>query len=251
MRLIATNVSGFLSFYPLHQHGCYELIYHSIGKGKEILGSREFRFYPGLISFCPPGLMHGKETEDPREKFQDIYLQFEDDAGIFPSEACQVEDDSNHSLQSILRLLQVLYYDSSVPRLAANTLAETACTLVAHWILGGRKNKITESIRNEIFLHFSDPEFSVMQAMERMNYCPDHIRRVFRQDTGMTPTAFLMQMRLSHAKRLLESSESVYSIRDIASLSGFYDPEYFCRVFHKAYGLSPRDYRNSNKTEKK
>ena len=83
-----------------------------------------------------------------------------------------------------------------------------------------------------------------MDAMQKMNYCPDHIRRVFRKDMGMPPTAFLMQTRLVHARQLLGTGDASYSIREISDLSGFYDPEYFCKCFHRFYGCSPRDYRN-------
>ena len=247
MQLEGTNISGLITRCNLHQHPCWEIILNIQGEGIETIGTQTHRFYPGSVTLCPPYIPHIKETESPGSKWQDIYLKFSDESGIFSLESQWLEDDVHRSLETILRLLQGLYYDPAVPRRASQALAETACTLVSHWLTGGRKDKITEQIKREISLHFSDPEFSAMLAMKKMNYCPDHIRRVFRQDTGMTPTAFLLQTRLTHARQLLEEPSPAYSIREIAFLSGFYDPEYFCKCFHRAYGISPRLHQNKYK----
>lgn len=244
MQLEGTNISGLISRCNMHQHPCWEIILNLRGEGIESVGAKEHRFYPGSITLCPPYTPHVKNAGSPEGKWQDIYLKFTDETGIFPLEPQWLEDDAGHRFETILRLLQGLYYDASMPRRAADALAETACTLIAHWLMDGRKDKITEKIKGEIFLHFTDPEFSAIQAMGSMNFCPDHIRRVFRQDTGMTPTAFLLQTRLSHARQLLLTQEPAYSIREISDLSGFYDPEYFCKCFHRLYGCSPRDFRN-------
>ncbi|MBE5781906.1 MAG: helix-turn-helix domain-containing protein [Clostridiales bacterium] len=244
MQLLGTNISGLISHCNLHQHPCWEIILNVAGEGTEKVGSLEKRFFPGSITLCPPNIPHVKNAEDASVKWQDIYLKFDDEAKLFPCEPRWLEDDANHTVETIFRLLQGLYYDPAAPRHAVDSLAEAACTLIAHWITDGRKDKITEQIKNEIIQHFSNPEFSVMDAMQGMNYCPDHIRRVFRKDMGMTPTTFLMHTRLAHARQLLGTGGASYSIREISDLSGFYDPEYFCKCFHQLYGCSPRDYRN-------
>ena len=42
---------------------------------------------------------------------------------------------------------------------------------------------------------------------------------------------------------LLESK--MYSVKEIAFMSGFEDEYYFSREFSKAMGVSPREYKNS------
>ena len=38
-------------------------------------------------------------------------------------------------------------------------------------------------------------------------------------------------------------------VREVAFLSGFYDPDYFCRVFRAQVGQTPREYRREKTLE--
>lgn len=65
--------------------------------------------------------------------------------------------------------------------------------------------------------------------------------RKFKLYTGMTPLQYLLDIRLSIAKDLLENTG--YSVNEIATLVGYDNALYFSRLFHKHVGTSPRDYR--------
>ena len=67
--------------------------------------------------------------------------------------------------------------------------------------------------------------------------------RKFKLYTGMTPLQYLLDIRLSNAKKLLETTD--YSINEIASIIGYDNALYFSRLFHKHIGMSPKEYRNS------
>ena len=84
------------------------------------------------------------------------------------------------------------------------------------------------------------------RALEEMDYCPDYLRRLFRQNTGETPTEALTRLRLTHACTLLSRKGSAMPVREIALLSGFYDADYFSRLFRRAMGCSPRAYRTEH-----
>lgn len=64
---------------------------------------------------------------------------------------------------------------------------------------------------------------------------------LFRTYNGISPMAFLTELRMRKARELLESSS--ISVKEIASRLGYEDPLYFSRQFKKNTGLSPTSYR--------
>ena len=125
-------------------------------------------------------------------------------------------------------------------------LGEAVCALLREWDRRAPENALVERIQVELSRHFSDPEFSAGRALEKMDYCPDYLRRLFRQSTGETPTEALTRLRLTHACTLLSRKGSAMPVREIALLSGFYDADYFSRLFRRAMGCSPRAYRTEH-----
>lgn len=69
--------------------------------------------------------------------------------------------------------------------------------------------------------------------------------RIFKQYTGITPLNYILRIRLTHAKSLLESSP--YNVAEIASIIGYDNPLYFSRLFKKHIGFSPMEYRKLKK----
>jgi AraC-like DNA-binding protein len=66
--------------------------------------------------------------------------------------------------------------------------------------------------------------------------------RQFRAATGKTPYSYLLEIRLEHAKRLLEKSEDPIGV--IARAVGFDELAHFSRFFKASTGLSPTAYRS-------
>ena len=69
-----------------------------------------------------------------------------------------------------------------------------------------------------------------------------HLIRLFRTHMGMSPHAFLLQLRLEHARRLLEQGRP---IAPAAHESGFSDQSHLTRAFKSRYGLTPAAYRKA------
>ncbi|WP_066858708.1 helix-turn-helix domain-containing protein [Halodesulfovibrio spirochaetisodalis] len=67
-----------------------------------------------------------------------------------------------------------------------------------------------------------------------------HLIRLFRLQKGMTPYAYLTQLRLERARTLIDSGESLSSAATQAGLS---DQSHLTRQFKKRYGLTPGAYR--------
>lgn len=65
--------------------------------------------------------------------------------------------------------------------------------------------------------------------------------RSFTDEFGITPAQLILDERIEHAKKLLNNDE--ISVKEVAFASGFNDPNYFSRIFHKKEGVSPSDFR--------
>ena len=70
---------------------------------------------------------------------------------------------------------------------------------------------------------------------------PSYLSRIFKRETGMTVTDYIIKVRIDHAMSLL--AETDVPIESIAVNVGYTDKNYFSRIFKKTVGVSPSTYR--------
>ena len=70
--------------------------------------------------------------------------------------------------------------------------------------------------------------------------------RNFKEYTEMTPTQYLLSLRISNAQTLLETTN--YNVTEISDIVGYDNPLYFSRIFKKQSGLSPSEFRKQLQT---
>ena len=68
-----------------------------------------------------------------------------------------------------------------------------------------------------------------------------HLSHLFKDEMGIPPAHYLKSLKMSEAKRLLETSPM--SVKQIILRLGIKDKSHFERDFKKAYGLTPAQYR--------
>ncbi|HEV2707183.1 MAG TPA: helix-turn-helix transcriptional regulator [Pyrinomonadaceae bacterium] len=68
-----------------------------------------------------------------------------------------------------------------------------------------------------------------------------HFQRLFKAATGVSPSHYHIDLRMSEARRLLR--ETRMSVIDVALEVGYANPSHFARLFRRETGLSPSDYR--------
>ena len=227
-------------------HPCWEIILNIRGKGVETVGSRQHAFYPGSICVCPPNTMHEKKAESSASLWQDIYLRFFDPELLFQPRSVWTEDDNAGNVETLLRVLQTVYYSGRSA--AARHLCDAICHLILSLDSSSRPGKLTQQLVDEMAQNLTNPEFSAADAVARTGYCADYVRRVFRADTGMTPTAYLTRMRVTHAKSLLHSPQKpALSVHEAALLSGFYDANNFCQVSRNTPVYPPNSFKKGRR----
>jgi AraC-like DNA-binding protein len=71
--------------------------------------------------------------------------------------------------------------------------------------------------------------------------------RYFKRELGITPHAYLIQVRVERARSFLGRGSSV---ADVAAVAGFADQAHFTRLFKRSMGLTPGEYSKRYKMSK-
>lgn len=94
-----------------------------------------------------------------------------------------------------------------------------------------------EALKNEWNINKKIDEYAAMCGVS----CA-YFYQCFREWSGKTPVEYRNMIRLSNAETMLRNTNM--KISEISEMIGFEDSFYFCRVFKKHFGASPRNYRN-------
>lgn len=105
---------------------------------------------------------------------------------------------------------------------------------------GAYKNKAFLFAKRYIDQFYMD-ELSQSQIADAAHISPQHLCRLFKQNLHMTPIRYLNEVRMDHAKILLEKTS--LSIVQIGEKVGFFTPHYFSSTFHRICGKTPSEYR--------
>jgi AraC-like DNA-binding protein len=89
-----------------------------------------------------------------------------------------------------------------------------------------------------------DKTLSVHHLADIAGLSRAHFSRVFAASEGMPPAEFVLQSRMRRAARLL-SSHALLPVKEVASLCGFDELNYFAKVFRRFFGTSPTEFRTT------
>ena len=96
----------------------------------------------------------------------------------------------------------------------------------------------------EIESQMSKGEVSVQQMANHLFISRSQLARKVQLITGMNTSDYVMRIRMTRARRLLE--EGRLSIGEVAASCGFSDQSYFTRMFKKAYNLTPTQVKKTS-----
>jgi len=84
-------------------------------------------------------------------------------------------------------------------------------------------------------------EASLARVAQKLRVHPNYLSRIVRQETGMPFTEHVIGRKMEEARRLLKTTTR--RVHEIAEQLHYRDVNHFTKVFKKAVGVSPTEYR--------
>ena len=105
-------------------------------------------------------------------------------------------------------------------------------------------NGLINSVVEIVEKNFDDPDLSINVIASQLSYNAKYISHVFKEKMRISFSEYLRSVRIKFAVSLF--NHGIDSVKNVAFLSGFYDPLYFSTVFKKHIGVSPKEYIKNN-----
>ena len=99
--------------------------------------------------------------------------------------------------------------------------------------------------KNYLDSHYYTTDLNLDEVADAIGLSKYHLCREFNHLYGISPGKYLANLRLQKSCALLLQSRQ-HTIAEIASMVGFSNDNYFCKVFRKAFGTTPTQYRLQN-----
>ncbi len=251
-----------------HWHNEFEIV--SVSEGEVIchIGQERLILKTGEAVFINSKILHQFTSEDygvmPNIVFSPefiapphtvIYEKF-----IAPIEKSMMEYLVFHKedewQRGILELLNALFYCMSAEEFnelqVRNLLSEAWLMIIEHIQHSLEENKYrndNNSSSNRVKLmiqyiraHYME-EISLEDIAASANISKNTAMRYFSANIGISPVDYLIQYRIKISCKLLKETSD--KISNIADCVGYENTSYFCRLFRKYVGVSPKKYRES------
>lgn len=96
--------------------------------------------------------------------------------------------------------------------------------------------------------HLEDEELTIAQIAGNVLFLhPDYFGRLFKKETGMAFTRYVINLRMDKAKKMIEERPDC-KVYELCEATGFGEnPHYFSQVFRSCCGCTPSEYKKAMK----
>lgn len=264
------RIPEWIRSFPLHWHDEFELIYCANGQMQVTLWGQAHTLHAGdLIIILPhavhsieqigleggeyfnilfhPSLFKGSDSDPCYDKYVLPFLTGERTLACFypagsglsqavtPCILCMLEHRkesyTTHELLIKSNLFLLLHH--------MNQHSAAATSDNSHLQLSYSR------LKNALYYvqKFYDSDISVKEAAQQCGFSESHFMKLFRELTGRSFNAYLINYRLELAAKQL--SETDGKVIDIMENCGFRNQSYFTRAFRKKYQKTPLLYRKA------
>ncbi len=254
----------------------FRAYYVTEGQATVHLPHHDLQLQAGHIYIIPALMTHDEHSHGT---FRHIYLHFMDSDNSLINMAydCEMSIDqpaTPDDLRLFRRLLD-LYPDYALPTSQPQVYDTSRTTLAAarrfaasdldrrleaegillQLLARFMKDRKPRNIRDErirkavvwIEQHLAEP-ITVDRLAQTAALSKERFIRLFHQEMGLPPSAYVAKQRIFHAMLLLgRAGTNRMSIKEVAYAVGFDSANYFSRVFRKVAGVSPSKFVEANR----
>jgi AraC-like DNA-binding protein len=106
--------------------------------------------------------------------------------------------------------------------------------------VASRQDRSLRGALEHIAQHYAEP-LRLAKVARVAGFAPKYFSKLFHAQQRTTFARYLFEVRLERARLLLGGTD--LQVARIAELSGFRSPQNLCRVFQRAVGATPLEYR--------
>ncbi len=257
---------------PVHQHANVELGYVVKGCARQVFSEKEYHFHEGDFWITDNNCYHS-DVYFPDELFT-VYISipemifdvvFLESVGQSPIQqliysALLKQKEKRQFLRFTPRksrekaenMMQFIVNELVNNKVGMNSivkgmLARLLSLLSSEYdflLANQEKIKMHHLIFNEIekFIHNNYQTVTTKSLIAHFHYNSEFYNRIIKENTGLTYTEYLQNIRLEHAKVLLSRTE--LTLDEIIDRIGYQSRGYFYKIFSYHYHMTPVQYRN-------
>src|ERR1700742_1021866 len=150
-------------------------------------------------------------------------------------------DNAIRSIEAELTARQEGHRQATLAHLTLLLIELARLTRDAVADLRRRREPLLAEVFRAIDRRHGEP-LSLRDVADEVGMTPGHLTTVVRRRTGRTVVDWIIERRMTEARKLL--TESDIPISEVARRVGIPDPGYFSRLFRRTHGTSPRSWRD-------
>ena len=215
------------------------------GKGYVVVNGKKTAVTAGDTYMLKTGesVEYYSDTQDPYKK---LWVNFQ---GVLPAQLVSIYKlrDTVYKNVELVELFEKLYeldkistdiseIHFDIANIITQMLLALAKSIEDNRFIPERANLIRIELN-----HAVNTTFNLEEICEKLFISKSEVIRIFKKSYGVTPYQYLLDLKISKAKSILESGSA--SIKEISEQLAFANPYHFSEVFKQKVGLSPLQYR--------
>jgi len=250
-----------------HRHNLYHVVVYTRSQGAFSLEGTVVEAVPGTVVCVSPGQWHDFVSYRRQSVYSEVTFSFETPSGRLLDLSFErllqeftgltltlrpwqvISPDKAHHLDSLI--LRITDHAKSGSETATYCCQSSLASLLDALVwsctefprsLSGTDERLIE-VRQFIEKHYAEPitvdELAALAGMSK-----GYLFRAFKKAFGQPPLTYRQELRLEAAKTLLRATS--LRCREVARRCGCDNVQFFCRLFRRATGLTPGQYRRQS-----
>ncbi len=241
---IYTRIDGKINSPKRRFHG---LVYFLEGRSEYIYTEKTLSTAPGFVLFLPRGLPY--VIHRPVEA-QCMFVNFSTWEDIILEPFAKIYPNSKKFENLFYKMISVyrqkcIGYEAELNGMLYKVISMIQSADNVGYMPKTRYSKIQPALK---YIHeqYCTGNIRISHLAEISGISTRYFTQIFSAYYGVPPKEYIIRLQLDLACNILTSTNE--SVSNIAASCGFSDVFYFCKTFHKAFGMSATEYRRLNST---